>query len=93
MSDKECEKMKKIGMLTVDRLLEDMHCIRSGVLKITKQQFYDALHVSIGANKHYADGCWIDFQDSPMHYMCSRSPQSQSKELIKVCYELGSNNK
>ena len=66
-----------------------MLMVRKGSLLMSQQQFRNCLKRSIGAAKDYADGCWNGFQDSPMHYMASRVPLSQGKELFKKCLELG----
>lgn len=62
---------------------------KAGFYCITKQKFRNALKRSIGANKDYADGCWIAFQNSPMFYVLSRTDKAQTNELIKLCVKLG----
>jgi len=66
-----------------------MLIVRKGSLEMSKQQFRNCLKRSIGANKYYADLCWKDFQDSPMHYMASRTPLYQGKVLFDKCLKLG----
>ncbi len=67
---------------------EKMIMVRKGSLEMSKQQFRNCLK-RIGATKDYADGCWNNFQDSPMHYMASRTPLYQGKVLFDKCLELG----
>ena len=73
-------------------MLGTLHILRRGAQKMTKQQFRNALKRSIGADKEYAAGAWIQFQDSPMHYLCSRNPQEQAMELVKIMMKLGQKN-
>lgn len=58
--------------------------LRDGGFAMTRQKFRNCLKRSIGANKEYADGCWADFQDAPIHYICSRSNLEQKYELIRT---------
>ena len=72
--------------------LAALRVLRDGSFEMTRQQFRNALKRSIGASKDYADGCWVPFQDSPMHYICSRTDEAQSLELVRLCMELGAAN-
>lgn len=64
--------------------IEDVRTLKLGVDDMTLQQFRNALKRSIGANKDYADGCWIPFMNDPLGYLATRNPQKQSEELIRV---------
>lgn len=74
-------------------ILETFERFRNGAFAMTRQRFRNALKRSIGASKHYADGCWNNFQDSPLHYICSRSDQKQKLELIALCMKLSQRGK
>lgn len=76
-------------IINTETLLLNFEWFRHGALKMTRQQFRNALKRSIGATKDYADGCWKHFQDAPLHYICSRSNVEQKLELIKLCMKLG----
>jgi len=56
----------------------------TGLQKITRKQFRNALKRSIGATADYADGCWNTFQDNPLGYLATRNPQSQSEALLRI---------
>jgi hypothetical protein len=70
-------------------LLTQLHRLRAGAFRVTKQRFRNALRRSIGATPDYADPLWRHFQDSPLHYICSRTDQAQQLELVRVCLALG----
>lgn len=72
-----------------EAFLSDLHRLRNGSFKMTRQQFRNCLKRSIGATKGYSDGCWKHFQDAPLHYICSRSHKEQQLELVRVCLRLG----
>jgi hypothetical protein len=74
--------------LTVEQTLSSLHEIRNGSFKVTRQMFRNSLKRSIGATKDYADGCCRHFQDSPLHYICSRSHTDQQLELVRLCLKL-----
>jgi len=76
-------------MLNESELLSHLHQLRDGAFRVTKQRFRNALKRSIGATPDYADPLWRHFQDSPLHYICSRTDRAQQLELVKACMALG----
>lgn len=72
--------------------LELCHRLRNGAARMTKQEFRNCLKRAIRANKEYADGVRVHFQDNPAAFLAHRSPQSQSVELLKVILEITKND-
>ena len=70
-------------------MIEQLQRLQRGIHRMTRQQFRNALRRSLRADKSYADGCWIPFQDNPLGYLCTRRPQVQAEELIRVALRLG----
>lgn len=64
------------------------HRLRDGAARMTRQQFRNCLKRSIGAGKDYADNCRRHFQDNPAAYLASRTPQTQSTELLRVILKI-----
>lgn len=64
------------------------HRLRDGAARMTRQQFRNCLKRSIGADKGYADNCRRHFQDNPAAYLASRTPQTQSIELLRVIFRI-----
>lgn len=64
------------------------HRLRDGAARMTRQQFRNCLKRAIGADKDYADGVWISFQNNPAAFLAHRNPQSQSEEVLRVILEI-----
>ncbi|HEY3379728.1 MAG TPA: hypothetical protein VGL77_19815 [Armatimonadota bacterium] len=78
------DSLEAEGILLLDRL----NTLRRGIDLMTRQQFRNALKRSIGADKDYADGCWIAFVNYPLGYLTTRNPSRQAVELIRVALKL-----
>src|ERR1019366_9073798 len=86
-----CETRKELKMIEeieITNALSLCHRLRDGAARMTRQQFRNCLKRSIGSNKDYADGVWIPFQDNPAAFLAHRTPQSQSRELLRVILEI-----
>jgi len=72
----------------IDSALALCHRLRDGAARMTRQQFRNCLKRSIGANKDYADGVRVSFQNNPAAFLAHRNPQTQSQELLRVILEI-----
>jgi hypothetical protein len=72
----------------IESALALCHRLRDGASRMTRQQFRNCLSRAIGADKDYADGVWISFQDNPAFFLAHRNPQSQSLELLRVILKI-----
>ncbi len=72
----------------IESALALCHRLRDGAARMTRQQFRNCLKRSIGANKDYADGVRVSFQNNPAAFLAHRNPQTQSQELLRVILEI-----
>ena len=76
-----------VPQLTVLKVSALVRELRRGFFLISYEAFKASLKESIDADASYAAGCWIDFQDAPMHYLATRYPQTQSQALVRLMLE------
>ena len=62
--------------------LATLYAAYDALRSLTFDEFYAALHSANGCNEQYARGVWVPFQDAPVWFLQSRTPQSQAEALF-----------
>jgi hypothetical protein len=68
---------------------DDLKRLARGAYRISFKEFDKALEQSIGATTDYSKRCYAPFQNNPLVYMTSRSPERQGEALLDLAWAKG----